>query len=109
MSLRPVNGFVIALHEGHESSGDVGVEISVGKLVSGELLEEETIVRLILIKRIDNVVPVAPDFGFFAIALEAIGLGVADEVEPVGGYFFTEVRGVEELVDEVGPGLIGRV
>lgn len=90
VGLGAVGGFVVALHEGHEAGGDEGVEGFVGELVAGELFEEKAVVGFVLVEGFDDVVAVAPDLGLLAVAFEAVGLGVADKVEPMRGKLFAK-------------------
>ena len=58
------------------------------ELVTGDLLLNEPVVGLVRVEGADHVVAVAPSLRLRAIALVAVRLGVADEVEPVPPPFF---------------------
>ena len=46
---------------------------------------EELVIRLVPVERVDHVIAVTPDVRLGPVALEAVGLGVAHQVEPVAG------------------------
>ena len=50
---------------------------------AGELLKNEAVERLVVVESADDVIAVAPDVRLGSVALVAIGLGIANEVEPV--------------------------
>ena len=62
------------------------------RLVAGELLEDEAVVRLVGVEGADDVVAVAPGVGPRFVELVAVGLGVAGEVEPVPAPALAVVR-----------------
>src|SRR5262249_21694919 len=73
----------------------------VWQLVPGKLLENETVERPVLIERPDHVVAVSPSVRLGGVALVAIGLGVADQVQPVPSPAFTIGRAREQLIYEL--------
>ncbi len=80
-----------------------------GKLVAGELLADEAVVRLVVVERADDVVAVAPGARLGVVALVAVGLGEADEVEPVPAPLLAVARRGEQAVDEPFVGVGRRV
>src|SRR5260370_41843770 len=52
------------------------------------------------IKRVDEVIPVAPGVGFGAVALVAVGFGVANRVEPVSSPAFAVSRARKKIVHD---------
>jgi len=103
---------VEALADGDEAEGGEAriVRRDVRDAVGGELLDDELVVRLVLVHRVDHVVAVGPGVGVAVVAEEAVALidlkaarvGVAGGVEPVTGPAFAVVRRGEEEVDLLG-------
>ncbi len=62
---------------------DARLVIGIRQLIAGELLPYEAVEGLVGVERADDVVTVAPGVGLGPIALVAVGLGEADEIEPV--------------------------
>ena len=101
-----------ALADGDEAEGgEAGiVGRDVRDAVGGELLDDELVIRLIFVHRVDDVVAVGPGVGVAIVAEEAVALvdleaarvGVAGGVEPVTGPAFAVVRRGEEEVDLLG-------
>ena len=84
-----------------------GVEV---EFVAGELLGDELGVGLVGVERLHNIIPVAPRVLAVVVRLVAVGLGVADEVEPVARPLLTVARAGEQSVHELlvgGGGLVG--
>ena len=100
---------VEALADGDEAEGGETriVRRDVRDAVRGELLDDELVVRLVLVHRVDHVVAIGPGVGVAVVAEEAVALvdleaarvGVAGGVEPVTGPAFAVVRRGEEEVD----------
>ena len=84
--------FVIPDAEPVKTGGDQAVIVHVRQLVAGDLLHHEPVVRLVLVERADDVVAVFPDKRFFIVALVAVGLGEAHDVEPVAAPAFAVLR-----------------
>src|SRR5205807_4835652 len=61
--------------------GNQGFGTGIGQLIPGELFEEEAVVRLVIIEGANDVIAVAPDVGFGGVALVAVAVGVANQVE----------------------------
>ena len=77
--------------------------VPIDELVPGQLLEEETVVRDILVDRGDHVVTVAPDTRLrnrSGVVVVAKRVDVAGGVEPVPAPAFAVVRRGQELIDE---------
>ena len=100
---------VEALADGDEAEGGETriVRRDVRDAVGGELLDDELVVRLVLVHRVDHVVAIGPGVGVAVVAEEAVALvdleaarvGVAGGVEPVTGPAFAVVRRGEQRVD----------
>src|SRR5262249_26441223 len=52
-------------------------------LIAGDLLENELIVGLVAIERVDDVIPVSPGVEAVVVVLPAVGLAEANHVQPV--------------------------
>ena len=99
--------FVIPDAESIKTGGDQAVIVHVRQLVAGDLLHHEPVVRLVLVERADDVVAVFPDKRFFIVALVAVGLGEAHDVEPMAAPALAVLRQAEQMLDEPWPG-VGR-
>ena len=84
--------------------------VAVGiDLVAGQLLQHEAVERLVVVERLDDVVAVAPRPGAVAVVLEALGLGVAHDIEPVPAPLLAVVRGREQPIDQLLVGVGRRI
>ena len=90
----------VAVEPGSDERGGVaGVEF-----VAGDLLADEAVVRLVLVEGVDDVVAVAPDVGAGLVALEALAVGVAGEVEPVARPALAVARRGEKAINDAVEG-----
>ena len=87
--------------ETEEARGDDAVLPGVD-LVSGDLLADEAVEGAVLVEDADDVVPVAPERRPVAVDGEAVGVGVAHDVEPVPRPALAVARRREEAVDDGG-------
>ena len=83
--LHRVHRFVLPEAQAVEAGGDDVFGSGRFQLVARQLLQDEAVVGLVLAEGADDIVAVAPDQGLGAVPLVAVGLGVADQVEPVPG------------------------
>ena len=83
-----------------------GLEVAGRDLVAGKLLEDEPIVRHVVVERADDVVAIPPGLGPIAVGAVAVRLGVAHQVEPVPGPALAVARARQQPVDQrlVGSG-----
>ena len=103
---------VEALTDGEEAEcGETRiVRGDAGDAVGSELLDDELVVRLIVVQRVDDVIAIGPSVGETVILeeavtlvdLEAAGIGVAGGVEPVASPAFAVVGRGEEAIDLLG-------
>ena len=102
-----------------EAGGDQGVAIAGREVVAGELEHQEAIVGQIGVQGVDDPVAIAPGVGAFGVELEAVGVGVVSQVEPVLAPALAVMRarqqaidqpfvGVRPVVGEEGGDLVGR-
>ena len=70
------------------AGGDQRFVVAGGDFVAGDLLADEAVVGLVRLEGMDDVVAVAPGVGALEIEFEAVGIGVANDVEPFGGPAF---------------------
>ena len=103
--LERVGRFIVPDAEAIVSGGDDRVVRHLVKLVAGELLANESIVGFVVVERADDIVAILPSVRLEAVALEAVGLGEADQVEPVAGPLFAEVGRGQERIDQPRPGI----
>lgn len=101
--------FLIGEGVSMEAGGDFLGEIRIGQEVAGELLDRELVEGKVPIDGVDD--PVAVKVGIRAggIFFVAIAIGVAGQVEPMAAPAFAKVWGSQELIDESGPTLRGRI
>ncbi len=78
-----VGRLVVPRPEPVETGGNDGFGICVGQFVAGDLFQDETVVRLVGIERIDHPIAILPDIGLGGVALVTVGLGVSNQIEPV--------------------------
>ncbi len=75
------------------AGGDERFVVAGGDFVAGDLFADEAVVGLVRLEGMDDVVAVAPGVGALEIQFEAVGIGVANDVEPFGGPAFAVGRG----------------
>jgi hypothetical protein len=78
-------------------------------LISGDLLSDEPVVRLVLIEGADHVISVAPRFAFFPVPLVAIALGEPDHIQPVPTPALAVPGTGQQGLDPSGPSLRRRI
>ena len=71
-----------------------------GFLVGGDLLPNEGIVRLVVVERRNDVIAVAPGGDVEVVGLEAGGVGVANQVQPVAAPTLSITGGREQAIDQ---------
>ena len=81
-----------------EADRNMSVQVVGVEFVAGDLLADETVVRLVLIEGLNYVIPIAPDIGTRFIGLETIGIGISRQVEPVPAPALAILRGGEQTV-----------
>ena len=86
-----------------------GFEGIGGKQVSGDLFAHELGVGLVPVEGVDDIVAVAPGVGEDERASAAAGFGESGDVQPVSAPTLAEVRGAEEVVDDLLEGVGGLV
>src|SRR2546426_4484992 len=84
-----------------EGSGGHAVVGWVIELVGGELLDDELVVRLVVIQGLDHVIAIAPCCRQIAIVLEARAVGVANDVQPVSSPTLAVMGRGQQPLDEV--------
>ena len=86
-----------------EAGGDQAVVGHLRQFVSRQLFAEESVVRLVLIERADDVIAIAPGVGAVEIMFEAVGVGIAGNVEPVTSPALAVLGRTEQAVDQPLP------
>ena len=87
-----------------EGGGDDLVAGGVREQVAGELLDGEGVERLVVVEGLDHPIAVRPHRAL-RVALEAVGIGIAGEVEPLHRHVLAVVRRSHESIEGLGPGL----
>ena len=110
-----VGQFVLPLHQGEidvgafddiKRPGDQESRAGIGTRtedVPGNLLPDELIVGLVRVERLDDVVAIRMRIAPFAIRLETIRVGVADDVQPVTRPAFAVARAGQDLIHQAFP------
>ena len=101
-----------ALADGQEAEGGETriIRRDARDAVGGELLDDELVVRLVVVDRVDHVIAIGPGIREAIILeervthvdLQAAGIGIAGGIEPVAGPAFAEVRRSQQFVDALG-------
>src|SRR5262249_17208765 len=100
MRRRWQNRLVVPQTEEILASGDNRFGVVAVDLVAGKLLAEKAVVGLVVVEALDDVVAVTPDERLGTIALVTIGLGIADQVEPVASPLFAVMRRGEQPINQ---------
>ena len=85
-----------------EAGGDEGFDIVRKQLVAGKLFLDEAVVRLVRVERTDDVIAVTPGMFPVAVALEAVGVGVARDVQPLQRPALAVMGGGQQALDQIG-------
>ena len=70
----------------------------IGKQVPGDLLGDEQVIGEVLAKSLDDPVAPRPDVAV-AVLLVAVGVGIAGDVEPLGGHSLGVCIAIQQAVD----------
>ena len=84
-----------------ETGSNQGLLFGGRYLIAGQLFHQETIVRLVVVKRADHVIAITPGIAPVGVVLETIGLGETDNVEPVLSPTLTVARAGEQPFDQL--------
>ena len=79
------------------------------EFIAGQLLTNELVVRLVVVERADDVVAITPDERLGIVPLEAVRLGVANQVEPMSSPMLAVVPRIEQPIDDLLVGVRRRV
>jgi len=100
----PRREFIAAL-----SATAVAAALPRTPLVASELLEQEAVIGFVIVEGANDVIAVTPGIVAVRVVLETIGLGKADNVEPVLAPVLPIVRIGEQALDQILPGVRGAV
>ena len=90
---------------GAEHGSNVGVPGPAGGIeVSRDLVLHESIVGKVPIEAVDHIVPVAPGIGHGDVFVQAAGIGVAGDVQPVAAPAFAVAGRGQQAVHQPGEG-----
>ena len=95
-----VGRLVVPRAQPEEAGGNEGVGRGVGKLVAGDLLDQEAVVRLIVVECADDPIAIAPGAGLGRVSLESVGFRESDEIEPVSRPALAVMGAGEQLIDD---------
>ena len=84
-----------------EPGGDEGGRVVGGDLVAGELEPDEPVVGHVAVQGVDDPVAIPPGVGPGLVELEAVGVGVARQVEPVLRPAHAVLRAGQQAVDDL--------
>ena len=97
-----VAGILAQRTETIEARGNQSFVLIRADLISGELLEYETVVRLVVIECVDDVIPVTPGVSAVGVVFEAIGFGESHDVEPMPAPALAILRACQEAFNQLG-------
>ena len=86
-----------------EAGRDQAVVGPAVDLVAGNLFDEESIVRFVLIERLDDVVAVPPRIRAMHVVFESGRVGISRDVEPEAAVAFAVMRRRQQRIDETLP------
>ena len=66
------------------AGGDERFLVAGEHFVARDLLADEAVVRLVRCEGLDHVIAIAPRVGTLQVQLEAVGIGIANDVQPFG-------------------------
>ena len=107
LSRQALRGFIPADLSGQEHrrrDEEAGRDV-LSERIADDLLLDEPVVRGVLVEGADHVVAVRPGVRSLRVDLEAVGVGVADDVEPMLAPMFAVTGRGEEPLD--GRGAVG--
>ena len=81
--LQGVIRLIIPSADSEQPRGDDRLFGFVGKLVPRQLLDNKPVVRFVAIDGLDDIIPILPRSGLWRIPLVTVGVGIADQVQPV--------------------------
>ena len=88
-----------------KAGGDDAVGICVHEFITGELLADEMVVGLVVVESTNDVIAITPGIRLVAVALVAVRLGEADEVEPMPPPLFAVMGRGKQAIHERFPSL----
>ena len=97
---RLVVRLVVPNSQSIKAGGDDRFGRRLVELVAGQLLDDEAVVGLVGIERVDDVVAIPPRLGLFGVAFVAVGLREAGDVEPVPAPTLAVFFPRQQIVDQ---------
>ena len=85
-----------------ESRGETLFRRGLGQKVTGDLFDGELVVGKILVDRFDHPITIKPGIGPRPVLLVTVRVRITGHVQPVSPPSFSEVRRLQELVDQLG-------
>ena len=65
--------------------------VDLGQQVAGQLLQDELIVRFVIVQRFDDIFTVSPCVAMRDVFIKTIGIGIARHIQPVTSPTFSVV------------------
>ena len=96
-----IGRLVVPQAEAVIAGGDDAIGRHLVQLVAGQLLADELVVRLVGVERANDVVAIPPDERLGIVALEAVRLGIAHQVEPVPAPVLAVMPRGEQPIDDL--------
>ena len=88
-----------------KTDGYVGILVFRPNDISGNLLLQEAKVGLVLVKRLDDVIPIPPSIGPAFVPFEPMSVGIMGEIKPVLGHSLTKTGMVKQAVNQFAIGI----
>ena len=102
--LQPVGRLVIPKPQPVIAGCNQAVGGRLGQFITGKLLNHELVIGLVVVEGPDHIVAIPPGVRLVAVPLKAVGVGIANQIEPVPGPLLTVVGRVKQPVDHPFPG-----
>ncbi len=96
--LLDVNRFILPDPQPIIPGGNLAIGGHRVQFIPGKLLGRKTVERLVTVEGPDHIITVSPDMRLRPVTFVAVGLGVANQVEPVAAPLLSVVRGLEQAV-----------
>ena len=97
--LQPVGRLVIPKTQPVIASRNQAVGGRLGQFITGKLLNHELVIGLVVVEGLDHIVAVPPGVWLVAVSFKTVGVGIANQIEPVPGPLLAIVRRGKQPVD----------
>ena len=83
-----------------KTDGHIGILVFRPIDISGNLLLEETKVGLVLVERLDDIIPIPPGIGSSFVPFETMSVCIMGQIKPVLGYAFTKTGMTKQTINQ---------